>query len=122
VRLPLRRAAAALGRRCQRSFALERVREALDFVRKPNQDNSVRLCGIARIGIGRLRAWGEPVSRQRVCGGRQLSPRGDVFNEYGDCALSYMVSVSDWLLRRKLIFYYLIVNEKLGRALEINPS
>ena len=36
--------------------------------------------------------------------------------------MSYMVSVSDWLLRRKLIFYYLIVNEKLGRALEINPS
>jgi hypothetical protein len=36
--------------------------------------------------------------------------------------MNAMISVSEWILRRKLIFYYLIVNDKLGRTLEINPS
>ena len=36
--------------------------------------------------------------------------------------MNYMVSVSEWILRRKLILYYLIVNEKLGRTIEVNPG
>jgi hypothetical protein len=36
--------------------------------------------------------------------------------------MQYMVSVSEWLLKRKIIFYYLILPDKFGRTVEINPG
>jgi len=36
--------------------------------------------------------------------------------------MTYTVSVADWILKRKLIFYYLIVIDPLRQQTEINPG
>jgi hypothetical protein len=36
--------------------------------------------------------------------------------------MSHMVSISEWLFKRKTIFYYLILPDQVAKVVEINPS